>query len=118
MKLLDDYTATIKKDDHIARIERLLWEERTTAAKRILKYVDDAHRKLYKARIALIDNKKLSILAVAQVPSSLKKDPGLIYDRMRYRARKGDDKGVREMLLLAPDEPPYPEKWWKTREMV
>src|SRR5208283_5108197 len=44
-------------------------------------------------------------------------DPGLIYDRMRYRVRRYDDKGVREMLLDAPAHVPYPEKWWKTREV-
>lgn len=116
-QLLNDYKDILKRDDHIARIDRLLWEERTGVANRVLKYVPSAHQKLFKARMALIGNKRLSVIGVAQVPSSLQDDPGIIYDRMRYRARRDDDDGVREMLLRAPDKPPYPEKWWRYREM-
>ena len=116
-KILDSYDNIISSEDHIARINRLLWEERESAAKRILNYVPEGQRKLFKARMALIDDKRLAILAVAQVPSSLKNDPGLTYDRMVFRARRDDDKGVREMLMQAPEHPPYPEKWWKYRDV-
>lgn len=115
-KLLAQYGGMLRQEDHIARADRLLWEERTAPARRMLAYLPDAHGKLAKARIALISNNKLANVAVGLVPSSLKKDSGLIYDRMRYRARKDDDKGVREMLNLAPPNPPYASKWWKYRE--
>jgi len=116
-KLLEDYDNLLTRDDHVKRIDRLLWEERTGPAKRVLKYVPDGHQKLFKARMALIDDKRLSIVAVTQVPAALKDDPGLTFDRMRYRARRDDNKGAREMLLKAPASPPYPEKWWKYREV-
>lgn len=115
-KLLDKYSDMLTHEDHIARIDRLLWEERTSAAKRVLNYAPASYQKLFKARMALIDDKRLAIIAVAQVSSSLKSDPGLIYDRMTYRARRDDDSGVRDMLLAAPEHPPYADKWWKYRE--
>ena len=115
-KLLDTYDDVLTREDHIARIDRLLWEERTSAAKRILSHVPENYQKLFKARMALIDDKRLAIIAVAQVPSSLKNDPGLTFDRLLFRARRDDDSGVREMLLAAPAHPPYPDKWWKYRE--
>jgi len=115
-KILDDYGSLLTKEDHAARINRLLWEDHTGATKRIMRLASDAQQKLFKARIALQQDKSLAVLAVAQVPSSLKHDPGLIYDRMMFRARRDDDNGVREMLYLAPAQPPYPEKWWHHRE--
>jgi len=116
-RLLEKYAGLLTQIDHIARIDRLLWDERLIAAKRILSLAPEKHQKLYKARIGLIEDRKLSVIFVAEVPSALKHDPGLIYDRMRYRARRDDNKGVREMLLAAPAHVPYPEKWWKQREM-
>lgn len=103
--------------DHIARLDRLLWEEKTAPAKRMLPLVPEAHEKMFKARIALISDSRLASMQLALVPSSLKNDPGLVYDRMRYRARRKDDRGVRDMLAAAPASPPYPEKWWRYREM-
>lgn len=117
-RILSAYGSVLTSEDHIARVERLLWEERIAPAKRVLKQVPGPYQKLFNARIALIENKKLANALVLLVPSSLKKDPGLIYDRMRFRARRDDESGVREMLLAAPASPPYPEKWWKYREQA
>lgn len=116
-KLLAQFGNMLGEAQHIARASRLLWDEKTAAAKRMLPKLPKDHQRLVEARMALIQNKKLSVFATLKVPDHLKNDPGLIYDRMQYRARKGDDDGVREMLLKAPKDVPYPEKWWKLREM-
>lgn len=116
-QIIDTYGNLLKRTDDIDRIDRLLWEEKITGAKRILDRVPADYRKLYQARMSLIADKRSAILSVAQVPAALKHDPGLIYDRMRYRARRDDTKGVREMLLAAPSHVPYPEKWWRQREL-
>lgn len=115
-QLLDRYRNILTKEDHIARVDRLVWEDKQGAAKRIIKLVPDNYGRLFKARMALAANKKLAVVAVAEVPSSLKRDPGLIFERIRYRARNDDDKGVQELLLTAPANVPYPEKWWKYRD--
>ncbi len=115
--ILSAHGKLLRHEDDMERADRLLWEEKTTAARRLLSRVPADYQKLYKARAALIDDKHLSLLYVTQVPASLKKDPGLIYDRMIFRLRRDDDKGVREMLLAAPAHVPYPEKWWKIRSV-
>jgi len=114
--ILETYGRILTETDHIARVDRLLWEEKTAPAKRDLSRVPNAYERMFKARIALITNSKLAAAESALVPSTLKSNPGFIYDRMRYRARKEDDNGVREMLLAAPPNPPHPEKWWRYRE--
>ena len=115
-KILDKYGSVLRREDSIARIDRLLWEERIGAAKRVMSRTPSDYQRLFKARIALQDNKRLAVIAVAEVPSALKNDAGLIYDRMMYRSRRDDDSGVRDMLLAAPSQVPYPEKWWRHRE--
>lgn len=114
--ILVQFGSLLRHEDDVARIDRLLWEEKTTSAKRSLDRVSRDYQKLFKARMALIEDKKTAMLPVGLVPANLKNDPGLIYERLRQRARKGDDKGVRELLLKAPAQPPYPAKWWKFRE--
>ncbi len=116
LELLATHRDILTSADHIARTDRLLWEEKTSPAKRMLTLLPDGNRKLAEARMALIADKKTAAFTVLKVPSDLKKDPGLIYDRMRYRARRDDSAGVREMLKLAPATVPYPEKWWRYRE--
>ena len=115
--ILNTYGKILTESDHIARIDRLLWEEKTAPAKRDLPHVPDGYVRMFKARISLISKSKLAPIDVALVPASLKNNPGLMYDRMRYRAHKDDDKGVRDILFTAPANPPYPEKWWHYREI-
>jgi soluble lytic murein transglycosylase len=115
-EILSSYRSLLTREDHFARASRLLWEEKTSPAKRMLPLLSDAQKKLVEARMALIADKKTAALTVLKVPAELKKDPGLIYDRMRYRARRDDKAGVREMLKAAPATVPYPEKWWRYRE--
>ena len=41
---------------------------------------------------------------LAAVPRRLARDPGLLYDRLRWRRLKGRDADAREILLDPPDE--------------
>jgi soluble lytic murein transglycosylase len=69
-----------------------------------------------RTRMALMADDRNAPFMVTQVDSKLAKDPGLLHARMMWRARKDDDDGVRELLLEAPDNVPFAEKWWKQRE--
>lgn len=115
-RIEDKYKAVLTAEDHIARAERLVWEEKTSAAEDMFPKIPAAYKMLLQARIALTKDKKNASSLVSQVSAALKHNPGLLYDRMKYRARHGDDKGVREILQNTPAQVPYPEKWWKTRE--
>ena len=115
-KIYNSYGSLLRAEDHNARLSRLLWEERLSPAKRNLHYANAGNQLLFKARIALQENKHLAAAALARVPAGLKNDPGLIFDRMMFRSRHDDVSGVRDMLLTAPAHPPYPEKWWRFRE--
>lgn len=101
--------------DHIARIDRLLFDGKTSHAERMLKRVPRERETLYRARIALISNARDANARLNAVPVNLRHDPGLILDRIRWRARRDDTEGVRELLLNGPKDPPYADAWWRFR---
>ena len=84
---LRDY-GPLLKPHHAARVDRLIWDGHLDSAERMLPVLDDAHRKLTEARLALramaagVDTK------IAAVPASLQDSPGLAYERFVWRLRK------------------------------
>jgi soluble lytic murein transglycosylase len=115
-QLLDDYSNLLRDENFAIRVDRLLWEEKLAPAKRLLPKLSDAQQRIVSARIALIEDKKTAAVIAGQLPAEIKHNPGLLYERMRYKARHNDDQAVRNLLLEAPKEVPYPEKWWPLRE--
>lgn len=115
-RLLSVYGNRLRTEDHRQRADRLLWEEKTTAALRMLDILPAADRSLVRARAALLQNDRDAPALVAALNARQKKDAGLIFARMQWRARSGDELGVREMLLEAPTPLPYAEKWWRQRD--
>jgi soluble lytic murein transglycosylase len=115
-RLLEKYHAILRPEDHIKRIDRLLWEGKYEDAKRLFKYVPYDYQLLFKARIALAEDKPQAPTDVVNLPHTLKEDPGLIYERLKWRSRSNDREGVRELLLATPFEVPYAEKWWPLRD--
>ncbi len=98
-----------------ARLDRLLWRGQRTAARRLLDRVDRDHRRLARARIALQEARPGVDSFLARVPARLLDDPGLVFDRLRWRERKGRRAGVREILLGPPPRLVEPGRWWRPR---
>jgi len=115
-KILQKYHAILRASDQEKRIDRLLWEGKNDEAKRLLKYASPDYQHLFQARIYLNEDKTLAPIQVLRVPARLKGNAGLYYERLKWRLRNDDKDGVRELLLLTPNEIPYPEKWWTIRD--
>ncbi len=105
----------IRAKDNETRLERLLWQGRIYAAKRQARRVNSELRLLANARIALRQRKGGVDNAIAKIPKKLQNHPGFIYERMRWRVKKGRDAGAIELLELGVDESQYPKLWWKQR---
>jgi len=98
--------------DHVARLDRLLWTDRVTAARRMLPLVDRDQARLAEARLALSARAPGIDGIVAKVPAALADHPGLAYDRMRWRRQAGNDAAAAEILLDTRfDHRPYGERW-------
>ena len=120
------YRAKFKKfidsDDHVRRADYLAWERKYWDLKRMLKYLPTDQRALYNARQILMSNSYGVDNAINKVPQYLKEDPGLEFDRLRWRNRRGRLEGSLEILyrnsLKTEAQMVRPDKWWDQRESV
>lgn len=102
----------LREQDYADRIDRLLWDDKTTAARRIISRVSPARQKLYNARILLMQDARKAEDAARDVSPALKGDPGLLYERIKWRQRRGSKDDLERKLLALPSKLQYPEKWW------
>jgi len=116
--ILSDYAGLISGESMARRVDNQLWKGQNAAAKRLMGKVSEDYQKLFKARMALMADTKSANFEVSHVPTKLATHPGLIYDRMKWRARRNMDDGVKEMLAYMPANPPFADKWWNTREQL
>ena len=107
------YKKILEKDDHAKRLERLLWNGKTDATRRMLSRTSPAAKKLGIARIYLIENHPDVDKAIAALPKTSLSNPGLIYERVRWRRRAGKDERARQLLFSLPDHLVHPDKWWQ-----
>ncbi|MFL2852371.1 MAG: lytic transglycosylase domain-containing protein [Candidatus Pelagibacter sp.] len=120
------YRAKFKKfltsDDHLKRADYLAWEKKYWDLKRMLKYLPKDERALYNARQILMSNSYGVDNAIAKVPDHLKKDPGLEFDRLRWRNRRGRLEGSLEILYKNANKTERqmirPDLWWEQRKSV
>ncbi|MEQ8664402.1 MAG: lytic transglycosylase domain-containing protein [Rhodospirillales bacterium] len=89
----------LRKSDHIARLDRLLWDGRFGATRRMFSRVPDDVRKLAEARFLLRHRRGNVDKAIERVPESLRNHEGLVYERLRWRRRKGRSDSARELLV-------------------
>ncbi len=53
--------------------------------------------------------------AIQAVPAALRNDPGLVFDRLQWRRRKGLDQSAQGLLLSLRSERVRPSAWWRER---
>ena len=104
--------ADVLKDHHEARLDMLLWRGAKANAERMLTRVGDGWKALAEARLALRENKKGVDTLIERIPKTLQADPGLAFERMQWRARKGRTEDAIEVMLAAsPDTLGRAEFW-------
>ena len=112
------YRKYLSVEDHEARLDRLLWEGKYWPARRMFWKVNEKLRLLSEARFLLRHMRGNVDTAIAAVPNELKNHPGLVYERLRWRRRKGKDTAARELLAGLDGPVPYPELWFKERSKL
>jgi soluble lytic murein transglycosylase len=115
---LKRYRQYLTADDHVRRLDKLIWDGRIDEARRVMKLVDAKTRALADARIRLARMSGGVDTAIKRVPESLQNDPGLVFERMRWRRRKNQVDGALELVLGAPDILGRPDIWWPEREYL
>ncbi len=104
----------LTRQDHIERMDRLLWDGKTSAARRHLYKVPKDWQKLAQARYSLRRRRGNVDFLISKVPANLKDNLGLKYERLRWRRRKGKENAV-DLLKGLPEALPRPELWWREK---
>ncbi|MCD6034525.1 MAG: hypothetical protein K0R63_266 [Rickettsiales bacterium] len=102
----------LTEDDHIARLDRMVWDEQFTSLHKQAPRVNAAYRQLVEARVKLLRNQGSSDAAVASVPKKYKNDPSLLYARVMWNERKKRSDQVQKLLTDLPSSLPHSEEWW------
>ena len=111
----------LTNEDYIKRADYLAWENKYWDLKRMLKYLPEDYRLLYTARQILMSKSYGVDKAIANVPSKLKNDAGLNYDRLKWRRKRGRVDSSLEILLKIKNTKNYmvrPDKWWFERHII
>ena len=114
------YGDHITLDSHTRRFDKLLFNKQYTNARAVAQVLGGGYPALTEARIALAANKNGVDTRIQAVPKNLRHDPGLMYERLKWRRKKDMDTRAIE-ILDAP--PPYeritnPKDWWRERHII
>jgi len=115
------YKKYLSSDDYIKRADYLAWENKYWDLRRMLRYLPKDYRLLYTARQLLMRKSYGVDSAISKVPQKLKNDPGLNYDRLKWRRKRGRLESSLEILLNIDNTKEYmvrPEKWWTERSII
>lgn len=107
------YKNLIRNEDHDSRLDRLLWNRDTRAARRMLYRVSENAKKLGVARIYLIERHPDVDKAISAIPHDQVTSSGLTYDRVRWRRLANKNDRARELLHPLPKALKYGNKWWR-----
>jgi len=120
VQLLARFKDTLKPH-HIARLDMLLWRGLGTQAEGLYSLVPAGHVKLAKARLGLQKMVRGIDALVTAVPTELQGDAGLVYERFRWRTRKGRYEDARNLLVersVSAEQLGRPDKWADRRRVT
>ncbi len=120
-QIVRDYKAYLTLDAHKKRCNTLLYKESYGNALAIADLIGKGYPELARARMALAKNKNAGLgKLIDKVPKSLQNDPGLLYERLRWRRKRNLDTGALEILYKTPSEElvQHKKKWWKERHIM
>lgn len=119
-RFLSRYGQYLDRKSHIKRVDKLLFEDHYTNARKLAMLLGRDYQALVEARIALAESKAGVDNYVAAVPVHLQNDAGLVYERIRWRRRNGNDFGALQLLYSAPTDVELANAsgWWHERHIL
>ena len=122
-----EFEASLKHFDHVVgkshvlRLDKMLWDDAPQEVARVYPLVSADWQKLASARSALRADKEGVDELIEGVPSELKDDPGLAYERFAWRLRKGRDADALAILRersASQEALGRPEYWASKRRSI
>ena len=119
--IISKYGKRLTKDDHAARVDRLLWARQVTNARRVISKLDKQERAKAKTRIAFILGASSAASQYNRLSKDDQLDSGVLLAAVRYYRRSGNQTRA---ISLASQSPKTPEalrnssRWWYERRLL
>ncbi len=122
-KIFKEYRSKLTKADHAARADHLIWLGRRhhSKAEALLPHMDRANRSLMNARLRVAGNRSGMDAAIKSVPANLRNDPGLLYERAKWRRKKKTKEyalPVYTQIQSAPQTEDGQKALWRERRIM
>ena len=88
--------------DHDARMDALLWQGDLESARRQIARVTPGKRPMFMARLAYLQGQS-PVTAGLQVPDNALRDPGYVYDQVRYLRQNRQNQAAVNLLASRPE---------------
>ncbi len=118
--LFRKYNRYINTAAHHKRLDMLLLEGNYDSALGIAEVLQQGYPQLAQARIGLAQDAGNVEGLIRQVPAKLQNDPGLLFERLRWRRKNDMNTAAIEILSRQPDSGHIqnPDGWWKERNIL
>lgn len=120
--MLSRFAGLLTQDDQIRRVDILLYERNTAAARDLLPLIPPDQQQAAEARLALRANASNANELVAALPPSVANSPGVVFERAAYMRRHNLDGLALALVKDFPHEAPTPEMakqvWEERRQLI
>lgn len=120
-RILSVYGGRLSKDDHAARVDRLMWDRQVTNARRVFPYLSSGDRKRAETRAALLLQAANGQRLYERLSEEDRLDSGVLLAAVRHNRRRGDEEIAMALAALAPADPALlrnGEAWWSERNLL
>ena len=105
------YKQYLDTQDHIKKIDHLLWKQNTQAVKPLLHLVDNKHQIIFKTRIAFINKNSKAIEMFNNLPTEYKNDLGLSYNYLLSYKKEGPNNSAFKSMERIPKVSQHTQEW-------
>ncbi|MEO0399441.1 MAG: transglycosylase SLT domain-containing protein [Pseudomonadota bacterium] len=119
--LLANYAGVLRAEDHIGRVDRLLWGRQVTNARRVFKYLPGTERRKAEARAALLLQAGDAPRLYNALGDAERNDAGVLHAAIRYYRRSKQEVRAIQIARTAPTDPDYlrnPARIWEERQLL
>lgn len=120
-RIIAAYKTRLSKDDHAARVDRLLWAIQVTNARRTFPYLSGKDRRMAQARAALLMRAATATRLYRDLPKAEQRDAGVLHAAVRYYRRTNQQDRAIAIAAEAPDTAEAlrnADRWWTERRIL
>lgn len=120
-RILSAHKSRLRKEDHAARVDRMLWALQVTNARRTFPYLSKPDRRMAEARAALLMRAATAPRLYRNLPKVEQLDSGVLHAAVRYYRRSDQQDTAIALAANAPDTADAlrnTDRWWTERRIL